>query len=137
MPRAWPWSTTTSTTLTAGDRRNASPAPARGRSVGQREQGPTAQGERQAPDRTAESSGSAEDPVHTYLKEIGRVPLLNAALEVEIAQAIEVGNEAAGRLRRARVGRDGERAGDGPAEGYRADAATAAWCARVSRPRTS
>ena len=43
----------------------------------------------------AESSGSAEDPVHTYLKEIGRVPLLNAALEVEIAQAIEVGNEAA------------------------------------------
>jgi RNA polymerase primary sigma factor len=44
---------------------------------------------------SAESSGSAEDPVHTYLKEIGRVPLLNAALEVEIAQAIEVGNEAA------------------------------------------
>jgi RNA polymerase primary sigma factor len=46
----------------------------------------------------AESSGSAEDPVHTYLKEIGRVPLLNAELEVEIAQAIEVGNEAAARL---------------------------------------
>jgi RNA polymerase primary sigma factor len=36
--------------------------------------------------------------VHTYLKEIGRVPLLNAELEVEIAQAIEVGNEAAVRL---------------------------------------
>jgi RNA polymerase primary sigma factor len=47
---------------------------------------------------SAESSGSAEDPVHTYLKEIGRVPLLNAELEVEIAQAIEVGNEAAARL---------------------------------------
>jgi RNA polymerase primary sigma factor len=47
---------------------------------------------------SAESSGSAEDPVHTYLKEIGRVPLLNAALEVEIAQAIEVGNEAAARI---------------------------------------
>jgi RNA polymerase primary sigma factor len=46
---------------------------------------------------TAESSGSAEDAVHTYLKEIGRVPLLNAALEVEIAQAIETGNEAAAR----------------------------------------
>jgi len=46
----------------------------------------------------AESSGSSEDPVHTYLKEIGRVPLLNAELEVEIAQAIEVGNEAAARL---------------------------------------
>jgi RNA polymerase primary sigma factor len=47
-----------------------------------------------------ESSGSTEDPVHTYLKEIGRVPLLNAELEVEIAQAIEVGNEAAERLAR-------------------------------------
>ncbi|HEX3796596.1 MAG TPA: RNA polymerase sigma factor RpoD [Acidimicrobiales bacterium] len=46
----------------------------------------------------AESSGSAEDPVHTYLKEIGRVPLLNAELEVEIAKAIEAGNEAAARL---------------------------------------
>ena len=45
-----------------------------------------------------ESAGSAEDPVHTYLKEIGRVPLLNAELEVEIAQAIEAGNEAATRL---------------------------------------
>jgi RNA polymerase primary sigma factor len=45
-----------------------------------------------------ESLGSAEDPVHTYLKEIGRVPLLNAELEVEIAQAIEAGNEAAARL---------------------------------------
>jgi hypothetical protein len=31
---------------------------------------------------SAESGGSAEDPVHTYLKEIGRVPLLNAELEV-------------------------------------------------------
>jgi RNA polymerase primary sigma factor len=45
-----------------------------------------------------ESGGSTEDPVHTYLKEIGRVPLLNAELEVEIAQAIEIGNEAAARL---------------------------------------
>jgi RNA polymerase primary sigma factor len=40
-------------------------------------------------------SGSGEDPVHTYLKEIGRVPLLNAELEVEIAQVIEEGNSAA------------------------------------------
>ena len=47
---------------------------------------------------SAETSGSAEDPVHTYLKEIGRVPLLNAALEVEIAQVIEAGNEAAARI---------------------------------------
>jgi RNA polymerase primary sigma factor len=47
---------------------------------------------------SSESGGSAEDPVHTYLKEIGRVPLLNAELEVEIAQTIEEGNDAAGRL---------------------------------------
>ncbi len=43
----------------------------------------------------SDSAGGAEDPVHTYLKEIGRVPLLNAELEVEIAQAIEEGNQAA------------------------------------------
>ncbi len=47
---------------------------------------------------SGESGGSAEDPVHTYLKEIGRVPLLNAELEVEIAQTIEEGNAAAARL---------------------------------------
>ena len=47
---------------------------------------------------SGESGGSAEDPVHTYLKEIGRVPLLNAELEVEIAQTIEEGNAAAEKL---------------------------------------
>jgi len=61
---------------------------------------------------SAESSGSAEDPVHTYLKEIGRVPLLNAALEVEIAQAIEAGNEAAARI----AAHDEAECGNGPAE---------------------
>ncbi len=61
---------------------------------------------------TAESSGSAEDPVHTYLKEIGRVPLLNAALEVEIAQAIEIGNEAAAKL----AAHELAEAGEGPAK---------------------
>jgi len=50
------------------------------------------------PAASSESGGSAEDPVHTYLKEIGRVPLLNAELEVEIAQTIEEGNLAAARL---------------------------------------
>jgi RNA polymerase primary sigma factor len=60
----------------------------------------------------AESSGSAEDPVHTYLKEIGRVPLLNAALEVEIAQAIEVGNESATLI----AAHELAEAGEGPAE---------------------
>jgi RNA polymerase primary sigma factor len=52
-------------------------------------------GKRAAP---SDSGGGAEDPVHTYLKEIGRVPLLNAELEVEIAQAIEEGNRAAALL---------------------------------------
>jgi RNA polymerase primary sigma factor len=47
---------------------------------------------------SGETGGSAEDPVHTYLKEIGRVPLLNAELEVEIARAIEEGNVAAATL---------------------------------------
>jgi RNA polymerase primary sigma factor len=61
---------------------------------------------------SAESSGSAEDPVHTYLKEIGRVPLLNAALEVEIAQAIEAGNEAAARI----AAHDEAECGNGAAE---------------------
>jgi RNA polymerase primary sigma factor len=61
---------------------------------------------------SAESGGSAEDPVHTYLKEIGRVPLLNAELEVEIAQAIEEGNEAGARLAAHQLAE----AGEGPAE---------------------
>jgi RNA polymerase primary sigma factor len=53
---------------------------------------------KRASSSSGESGGSAEDPVHTYLKEIGRVPLLNAELEVEIAQTIEEGNAAAARL---------------------------------------
>ena len=51
--------------------------------------------------------GSAADPVHMYLKEIGKVKLLDAALEVELAERILAGNEAAaaaGRLRRAGAG---------------------------------
>ncbi len=60
----------------------------------------------------AESGGSAEDPVHTYLKEIGRVPLLNAELEVEIAKTIEAGNEASARLARHELAVSG----DGPPE---------------------
>ncbi len=42
--------------------------------------------------------GSAADPVHMYLKEIGKVKLLDAALEVELAERILAGNEAAQRL---------------------------------------
>jgi len=39
--------------------------------------------------------GGAGDPVHAYLKEIGKVPLLDASNEVELAILIEAGNEAA------------------------------------------
>ncbi len=44
------------------------------------------------------AGSAAEDPVHTYLKEIGKVPLLSAELEVEMARRIEAGNEAAARV---------------------------------------
>jgi len=42
--------------------------------------------------------GSTADPVHMYLKEIGKVKLLDAALEVELAERIVAGNEAAERM---------------------------------------
>jgi RNA polymerase primary sigma factor len=42
--------------------------------------------------------GSAADPVHMYLKEIGKVKLLDASLEVELAERILAGNSAADRL---------------------------------------
>jgi len=61
-------------------------------------------------------SGSAADPVHTYLKEIGKVKLLDAALEVELAERIVAGTEAAERLARIRPdgtsGTERERAED-------------------------
>ena len=61
---------------------------------------------------SGDSGGSSEDPVHTYLKEIGRVPLLNAELEVEIAKTIEEGNAAAARL----AAHELALAGEGPPE---------------------
>jgi RNA polymerase primary sigma factor len=61
-------------------------------------------------------SGSAADPVHTYLKEIGKVKLLDAALEVELAERIVAGTEAAERLATIRPdgtsGTERERAAD-------------------------
>ena len=69
-----------------------------------------ANGKRPSP--SGDSGGSAEDPVHTYLKEIGRVPLLNAELEVEIARAIEEGNAASARL----AAHEFALAGEGPRE---------------------
>jgi RNA polymerase primary sigma factor len=40
------------------------------------------------------SGGSGGDAVHAYLKEIGKVPLLDANNEVQLATMIEAGNEA-------------------------------------------
>jgi RNA polymerase primary sigma factor len=53
-----------------------------------------------------ESAGSA-DPVRAYLRRIGRVPLLNAEQEVDLAKRIEGGLYASERLRQS--GKDGER----------------------------
>ena len=58
------------------------------------------------------SSGGSEDPVHTYLKEIGKVPLLSAELEVEMARRIQAGNEATARLAARLVAHD-EAEGEG------------------------
>jgi RNA polymerase primary sigma factor len=52
-----------------------------------------------APSRDAQrSGGGSSDPVRTYLKEIGKVDLLDGAQEVELARRIEAGQEAAARL---------------------------------------
>ncbi|MBI2708716.1 MAG: RNA polymerase sigma factor RpoD [Actinobacteria bacterium] len=47
-------------------------------------------------------SGAAADPVRVYLREIGRVPLLDAVQEVQLAQRIEAGVEAVTALERHR-----------------------------------
>jgi len=51
-----------------------------------------------------DNSGPSTDLVRAYLKEIGRVALLNAEQEVELAKRIEAGLFAAERLRQAEVG---------------------------------
>jgi len=77
---------------------------------------------------SGETGGSAEDPVHTYLKEIGRVPLLNAELEVEIATTIEEGNAAAAKL----AAHEAAVVGEGPKEDL-LDAGELARCRRYVR----
>jgi len=44
-----------------------------------------------------------DDPVRMYLREIGRVPLLNAAEEVRLAEAIKHGQEARKKLRESKL----------------------------------
>ena len=55
-----------------------------------------APGENVRPDRVGE--GGVSDPVRMYLKEIGKVPLLTGAQEVSLAQRIEQGLLASGRI---------------------------------------
>ena len=51
-----------------------------------------------APPQTVLTAGATADPVKDYLKLIGRVPLLNAELEVSLAQSVEAGLFAEERL---------------------------------------
>jgi RNA polymerase primary sigma factor len=51
-----------------------------------------------AADEAAAQAGPTSDPVRLYLKEIGKVPLLTAELEVELAKAVEAGLFAAEKL---------------------------------------
>jgi RNA polymerase primary sigma factor len=66
------------------------PMPARPRSRSESSEGSDAAAR---PDRMGE--GGVSDPVRMYLKEIGKVPLLTAAQEVNLAQRIESGLAAA------------------------------------------
>jgi RNA polymerase primary sigma factor len=52
-----------------------------------------------APAQTVMTAGATADPVKDYLKQIGRVALLNAELEVELATRVEVGRFAEEKLK--------------------------------------
>ena len=51
------------------------------------------------PEQTVLTAGATADPVKDYLKQIGRVALLNAELEVELATRVEVGLFAESKLK--------------------------------------
>src|SRR3990170_6043098 len=59
--------------------------------------GEESEGEEEEPRRIARGRDevAANDPVRMYLKDIGRVPLLTAAQEVDLAMRVEVGGFAA------------------------------------------
>jgi RNA polymerase primary sigma factor len=61
-----------------------------------------------APERDEPDTGASADPVRAYLKQIGKVALLNAEQEVELAKRIEAGLFAAEKLRQAAGGSAGK-----------------------------
>ncbi|MFE2376487.1 sigma-70 family RNA polymerase sigma factor [Streptomyces sp. NPDC059398] len=65
------------------------------RTVGETQDGPPPP----APTRAADSGGPSSDLLRQYLREIGRIPLLTAADEVELARRVEAGLFAEERLR--------------------------------------
>jgi len=62
------------------------------------------QDELERTDEPVAQAAPTSDPVRLYLKEIGKVPLLTAELEVELAQRIEAGLFAAEKVRQADAG---------------------------------
>ena len=92
------------------------------------------------------AAGATADPVKDYLKQIGKVPLLNAEQEVELAKRIEAGlfaeeklaegraDAAPGRARRHGVDRRGRPPGQEPPAGGQPAAGGLAGQA-VHRPR--
>ena len=61
------------------------------------------------PPRRMSDLATVPDPVRVYLREVGKVALLDAMQEVELAKRIEAGVFAAERLRCAVDGRRGAR----------------------------
>lgn len=85
-----------------------SSAPARRPDFEQEEQ-PIDGSEEGHTNNTRRDSGGPEDPVHLYLQEIGRVPLLSPEEEQVLAQSLQAGLEAERRLRAGECAGEAER----------------------------